>query len=253
MKSASHRGQHKSRRRAILVFLLPLQLLLLLAAPRLATAAAQPPDPSAVVGRIDAAVARRVAHVLGFTDVEHYAVYRGRDQTHPIAEMTVRDTYKEGVGKQYTILSERGSSLVLRFGLLPLLTKETAINQPGQVQNSWFTTANYAMKLVPGGVVESNGRPCNVLRIQPWRKAPNRIAGTLWADARDGTLVQIDGVASERPSVFAGVTHMMRQYTNIDGFAMATHARAETHSLFAGRIVVRVDYSDYHLQLSAKP
>jgi hypothetical protein len=42
---------------------------------------------------------------------------------------------------------------------------------------------------------------------------------------------------------------MMRQYASIDGFAMATHARAESDSSLFGRTVVTIDYRDYHLQL----
>lgn len=42
---------------------------------------------------------------------------------------------------------------------------------------------------------------------------------------------------------------MMRHYSNIDGYSMAMHARAESDSFLVGRIVVVIDYSDYHLQL----
>jgi len=66
----------------------------------------QVPDPATVIRSVDAAVAARFENVLGFTDVEHYAVYRGDDQVHPAAEMTVRDTYKKGVGKTYTVISQ---------------------------------------------------------------------------------------------------------------------------------------------------
>ena len=70
-----------------------------------------------------------------------------------------------------------------------------------------------------------------LLPSQPKHKAPNMIDGTLWVDARDGSIVKIDGVASKSPSAFAGTTHMMRQYMNIDGYPMATHARAESRQL----------------------
>jgi hypothetical protein len=46
-----------------------------------------------------------------------------------------------------------------------------------------------------------------------------------------------------------GATHLMRQYTNISGFAMALHARAESNSMIFGRTVVTIDYSNYQLQL----
>jgi len=207
-------------------------------------------DQAAVIRQIDAAVEARFARVQGFTDVEHYQVYRGDDQTHPAAEMTVRDTYKKGVGKEYTVLSQSGSSVILRFGLKPLLDNEKTINLPGNVEKSWFTSANYAMTLQAGGVRKLDGRECYVLAVKPKSEAPNLIVGTMWADAKDGSLVEIQGVASKSPSAFAGTTHMMRQYANVDGFSMAMHARAESNSMLFGRSVVTIDYSDYRLELS---
>ena len=212
-------------------------------------AAPQPPDQAAFIRQIDGAVAARVDNILGFTDVEHFSVYRSGDETHPVAEMTVRDTYKKGVGKAFTVLSQSGSSIILRFGLKPLINNDVTINLPGNVEKSWFTSANYDMKLKPGGVERLNGRDCYVLTITPRGEAPNLIIGTLWADAKDGSLVQVDGVASKSPSAFAGTTRAMRQYTNISGFAMAMHARAESNSMLFGRTVIIIDYSNYQLQL----
>jgi hypothetical protein len=221
----------------------------LLAALGIAAAPTAEPDAAAVIRSIDAAVHARVDNILGFTDIEHYSVYRGSDETHPVAEMTVRDTYTKGVGKEYTVLSQSGSGIVLRFGLKPLIENEKTINLPGNVEKSWFTSANYEMKLKASGVQVLNGRDCYVLAITPRQKAPNLIDGTLWADARDGSLAQIEGIASQNPSAFSGTTHMMRQYENIGGFAMAIHARAESSSLFFGRTVATIDYSDYKLRL----
>lgn len=216
-------------------------------------AVAQQPDQSAVIRQIDAAVGDRFNNVLGFTDVEHYAVYRGNDETHPVAEMTVRDTYTKGSGKQYTVLSQSGSSVILRLGLKPLLENEQNINKPGNVEKSWFDSANYEMTLNPGGAQKLNGRACYVLAMKPKDEAPNLIIGTMWTDAKDGTLVQIQGVASKSPSAFSGTTHMMRQYANVNGYSMAMHARAESNSPIFGHTVVTVDYTDYHLQLRAMP
>ena len=44
---------------------------------------------------------------------------------------------------------------------------------------------------------------------------------------------------------------MMRQYTNIDGYSMAIHARAESDSALLGRTVVTIDYSNYNLKIKS--
>ncbi|MFZ0306400.1 MAG: hypothetical protein WAL75_27185 [Terracidiphilus sp.] len=208
------------------------------------------PDCAAVIRLVDAAVQKRVKHVLGFTDIEHYAVFRGKDETHPAAEMTVKVTYKKGVGKSYEVISKSGSEIVQHFGLRPLLDNEKIVNLPGNVEHSWFNSANYEMKLKTASEQRLDGRDCYVLDVKAKRKASNMIDGELWVDAKDGSIAKLDGIASKSPSPFAGTTHMMRQYVEIDGYPMATHAQAESNSALFGRTVVVIDYSQYHLELA---
>jgi|HubBroStandDraft_1064217.scaffolds.fasta_scaffold20557_4 hypothetical protein len=208
------------------------------------------PDSAAVIRSIDAAVQRRFDRVLGFTDVEHYQVFRGKDETHPVAEMTVKVTYKKNVGKNYDILSKSGSEIVQHFGLQPLLDNEKTVNLPGNVERSWFNSSNYEMKLKPGGIQQLDGRDCYAIVVTAKSKASNTINGDIWVDAHDGNIVKLDGIASKSPSTFAGSTHMMRQYNEIEGYPMATHARAESSSALFGRTVVMIDYGEYHVRVA---
>lgn len=210
-------------------------------------------DEGSIIRHIDAAAHARYDNVLGFTVREHYAVFRGADQAHPAAEMTVATTYKKGTGKSYSILSQSGSSIIRKFGLQPLLDQEKTLNQPGNVEKSWFTSSNYEMHLKPGAARNLDGRDCVAVAIHPKHKAPNMIEGILWVDRTDDSVAEVEGVASQRPSVFAGRTQMMRQYQNMSGFAMATHARAESNSAFFGKTVVTIDYQDYKIDLRPSP
>jgi hypothetical protein len=206
-----------------------------------------------IVRDLDAANQARYDHVISFTDVEHYTVFRGKDQVHAAAEMTVRTTYRKGAGKTYAILAQSGSELVLRYGLRPLLENEKAINDPAKVTQSWFTSANYEMRLKPGVSQVIDGRECLAFSITPRHKAPNMIEGTMWVDAHDHTLVNVEGTASKSPSIFAGTTRMMRRYANMQGYAMAVHARAESNGMLFGKTVVIIDYSDYKFELRGQP
>jgi len=229
----------------------PARALVIILALLLAIAArsAQQPDAVAIIRDLDTANQARFDNILAFTDVEHYVVFRRSDQSHPAAEMTVKMTYKKGSGKDYVIVSKSGSSLIQRVGLQPLLDNEKAINDSAKVAQSWFTSANYEMHLKPGVRQTIGGRLCVALAIRPHQKAPNMIDGTLWVDVNDHTLVEVEGIASKNPSVFAGTTKMMRRYANMQGYAMATHARAESSSTLFGRTVIVIDYSDYHFQV----
>jgi outer membrane lipoprotein-sorting protein len=213
------------------------------------SAAAQQLDAASVIQRVDAAVKARIDHVAAYSVTEHYAVYRGKDETQPAAEMTVRTEYKAETGKSYTILSQSASGLIHKYVLAPLLDNEKTINLPGNRERSWFTSANYEMKLKSGAVEWLDERDCLALTIVPKRKAPNMIEGTLWVDAKDGSIVRIDGNASQSPSIFVGPAHVMRWYVNMNGYSMATHARATSDSFFLGRTTVTIDYRDYQFQL----
>lgn len=213
------------------------------------SSAAQQPDPATVIAKVDRAVKLRVDGIASYTVTEHYSVFRGKDETHPAAEMTVRTEYRSETGKTYTILSQSGSGFIVKHVLGAILDREKEINQPGIREHAWLTSANYVMTLKPGGLQQMDGRQCFVLAISPRQKSPNLIEGTIWVDARDGNIVHIEGSTMESPSIFTGRSQLMRQYVNVNGFGMATHARAVTDSFLLGRTVITIDYRDYQIQL----
>jgi len=209
---------------------------------------AQQPDAAAIIRGVDAAVHARADHVASYTVTEHYTVYRGKDEAHAAAEMTVRTTYRKESGKSYEILSESGSALVRKYGLLPLLDHEKQINLPGNREAAWFTSSNYEMQ-VKTGTERVDGRECYALAIHPRRKAPNLIEGTLWVDAKDFTIVQIKGTSSSSASLWTSPAQVERHYINLNGFGMAARARAVTDGFLIGQFVVTIDYQNYQMQV----
>jgi len=205
-------------------------------------------DNAKVLKEVDAAVKARVDGIAGYTAIEHYAVFRNKDESHPAAEMTVRTTYKRETGKSYEILSESGSGLIRSLVLSAILDNEKHVNEPGVREGAWITTANYEMKVKPGGIQSVEGRDCIAVSLTPRRKEPYLLAGTLWVDAKDGKIVRIEGKGSKSSTVLSGATEMMRKYADVDGFAEATHARAESDSFLFGPTVVTIDYRDYRIQ-----
>ena len=210
-------------------------------------------DTASAIHQVDAAVKARNHYLAEYTVTEHYAVYRGNDEIHPVAEMTVITTYKMESGKSYTIVSQSGSGIVRELVLDEILDNEKHLNQPGIREGAWITSANYHMKLKPGGIQTLDGRECLVLTLIPKRKAPYLIEGSLWVDLRDGSIVQVQGTTSQSSSLLTGPTQVMRQYANINGFPQATHVRAVSKSFMFGKTIVTIDYRDYHIQLLALP
>ncbi len=163
--------------------------------------------------------------------------------------MTVITTYRADSGKSYTIVSHTGSAIIQKFVLDAILDNEKRLNQPGIRDGAWITSANYEMRLNPGGIQRLDGRDCLVLTLVPKRKATYLIEGTLWVDSTDGSIVQVQGTASKSSSLLTGPMQVMRQYANQSGFSQATHVRAVTNSLMFGPTVVKIDYQGYKIQL----
>lgn len=212
-------------------------------------APAQQLDNAAVTGKVDAMIRARFDAVASFTVTEHYTVFRGADETHPAAEMTVKTIYQRDTGKSYSIVSQSGSTIIRKFGLEPLLENEKRVNDPAEREASWFTTANYEMKLKTGAKEKIDGVDCLAIAISPKHKAPNLILGTIWVDAADYQILRIEGTGSKSASMWSGPAHVMRQYAKFSGYSQATHARAESDSSLFGRTIIVIDYKDYQVEL----
>jgi hypothetical protein len=209
---------------------------------------AQELDQQAVIRQIDASVQARIDGIASYSVNEHYAVYRNRDEAHPVAEIVVRTDYKNGSGKTYTTLSQSGSSLVRSQVLGRILENEKLMSQPGNRRQAVVTSANYEMKLKSNETQRIDGRECLVLSIVPRRPSPFLFTGTLWVNARDYSIVQLQGMAAKSHSMLTGPAQVARQYANVDGFPMATHARAVSNSMLLGQTIVKIDYQGYQIQ-----
>jgi len=210
-------------------------------------ALSQQPGGDSTIQKIDASVGARDENLLGYTVTEIYRVYRGADKEHAAAQMTVKTTYRKDAGKSYVIVSQSGSELLLKEVLGRILDNERVMTQPANRAQAVLTTTNYTMTVKGDQTV--NGRGCRVVAIVPKKSSPYLFRGTIWVDAQDGSIVKLDGVASKAASVLAGATQVSRQYANISGLPMATHAEALAGSWLLGQTTIDIDYSDYEMTL----
>ena len=217
-------------------------------------ALAQSPAPnpaSDFIQRIDSAVNARYTTLVGYTAQEHYALYRNGAKD-PSSEMTVNTVYTQSGGKQYTHVSHSGSDFLRHTILEKVLANEFEANKVANRSQSWLNSANYEMRVNPAKVTYA-GRDCYLVNIAARRKSPSLFNGRAWFDASDATLVRLEGAPAKAPAFFAGDTTVARDYTHIEGFAMATHAEAHTQSFLIGNILLTIDYTGYKLTHAQPP
>jgi hypothetical protein len=119
------------------------------------------------------------------------------------------------------------------------------MSQGSAWQQYRVTSANYRIRLVGEEVVR--GRPCEVLELIPRRKSPHLLRGRAWVDAKDYSLVRIEGRPSASLSFLAGRPMIVRDYENIYGFAFAKRSHALSDSLLLGTTELTIEYSGYKL------
>ncbi|MGA9588101.1 MAG: hypothetical protein WBQ95_22405 [Terracidiphilus sp.] len=213
------------------------------------TVAQQVPDITAIVRGVDASVKNRIDHLAAYTVTEHYALFRGKDQTRPTSEMLVKTTYRKQTGKSYEIVSESGSSFWRNEVLAALLDNEKHMSQPANTETALIDSTNYEMKLDENAREQINGRDCLVLDINPRRTSQFLFRGKLWVDAKDFAIVQLNGTASKSAFFLASAANVTRQYDKVSGLPMAVHAQAISGSSLLGQTVIKIDYTNYQLDL----
>jgi hypothetical protein len=210
-------------------------------------------DLTKIVQGVDASVKNRINRLSGYKVTEHYAVFRGKDEAHPAAEMVVKTTYLKQSGKSYEIVSQSGPAIWRSEVLGTLLDNEKRMSRPGILDTALIDSANYDMKLDAKASERLNGHDCLVLDITPRRSSPYLFKGRLWVNAQDFAIMQLEGTAAKSAFFLASAAEVSRQYDELNGLPMATHARAVSGSALLGKTVVKIDYSDYQLDLAPAP
>jgi hypothetical protein len=222
-----------------------------LAAQQGGVAAGQPLRDEDAIAKIDAAVKLRTDSIAGYTVQELYSIYRN-GEANPSAQVMVKTVYNRETGKEYTPVSATGSSMLRSLVIDKVLTTEKEMAKAVNHEKVAVTSANYEMHLHPEHEA-INGRDCIVMDMKARRKESSLLNGKGWFDAGDYTLVRLAGSPAQNVSMFAGDVAGERNYGRIGGFSMAEHTEMKTHNFMLGNTVMKIDYSDYKIELDPKP
>lgn len=199
-------------------------------------------DASAIVGKMEQENRLRAAELVSYTDRRHYTVtYHGYD-LHLAASMVVEATYDSPSTKEFHILSESGSKLLVNHVLKKLLEAEQeAAEDPGGAQ---IDQANYTFTLL--GMQNTGGRACYVLRAEPRSNSRLLFRGRVWIDAKDFAVSKVEAEPAENPSFWIRDTHIHHVYGKTGPFWFPESDRSVTDVRLGGSAVLTIDYGVYH-------
>ena len=203
-----------------------------------------------VVARLMSRNAQR-AQKLGHVDsIRQYNLeYTGFPSTLS-AQMEVKASYGARGTKEFTVISESGSSLIRNRVLHKLLESESeAASDAANRDAVLLSTANYHFFLLgcePGAI-----RPLYVMRVEPLRETKFLYRGTIWIDSQDFAVTHIEAEPARKPSFWTTRSLIHHQYQKFGEFYLPTVNQTVTDVRMGGKAILTIRYLDYKLPASA--
>jgi len=185
--------------------------------------------------------AQRQSQLTGYTAIRRYvAVNKSRR-----AEMLVHVDCASDGAKQFTVLSEEGSGSIRKHVFHKLLSEETEASRHGTRNSTRLIPANYDFQFVGQEKLETG--PAYVLQVSPKTANKYLIDGKIWVDAKDYSIVRIEGQPARNPSFWVRSVHVVHTYEKVGPFwfASATHTKSEIRIF--GSSELTIENSDYTL------
>ena len=210
-----------------------------------------PPRPlsaDAIVQKLMAANAQRAHALNGYRGRRIYRlVYKGLWGTHD-AEIVVDTNYSAPDKKEFKIVSESGSRLLINRVLLKLLSSESEAQEAQNRKALEITPENYDFSL--DEIEHTVKGDFYVLNVKPKGKSRYLYRGKIWVDAHDFAVARMDGEPQKNPSLWVSHTDIEYQWGKKDSFWLPIHNQSVTQVRMGGRAVLTIDYSDYQITVN---
>ena len=164
------------------------------------------------------------------------------------AEMTVLATYNKPSFKDFKIISQSGSKLVLSHVLKRLLDSEKEAAQPAMSAKTQLNRDNYNFALVgyePAKAGQSGGQ--YVLRVEPKERSKYVYRGQVWVDGTDFAVTRIEAEPAENPSFWTKKSEIHHEYEKVQGFWLPARNESVSYIRLGGRATLTIEYKDYRV------
>ena len=192
--------------------------------------------------------AQALLHSEG-TRVYHLA-YRGfpgdRD-----AEMVLKATYDRPSSKEFQVVSESGSKLIVDRVFKKLLEGEKEAAQPAISARSQLNRDNYDFEMV--GYEPSNTGGQYVLRVSPKSRSKYVYRGKVWVDGTDFAVTRIEAEPAQNPSFWTKKSEIHHEYKKVGAFWLPAKNESVSYVRLGGRATLTIEYKDYRVTGAGQP
>ena len=193
--------------------------------------------------------AQRAAALHEFNGTRVYRMqYRGFPSDRD-AEMVVNVSYRAPNSKEFVVVSQSGSKLIIDRVFKKLLEGEQEAANDENRRNTTLTTDNY--DFTSAGYENTRDGERYVLNLLPKTKNKYLYRGKIWVDAKDFAVVRIEGEPAKNPSFWIKKTEIRHRYVKVNDFWLPAENHTESVIRLGGRAILSIEYKDYRITSAA--
>ncbi len=161
------------------------------------------------------------------------------------AEMTVQATFNSPSSKEFKVISQSGSRMILDRVFKKLMESEQEATQPAMSARTQLNRDNYGFELVGYEPTSTGGM--YVLRVSPKTKSKYVYRGTVWVDATDFAVTRIEAEPAQNPSFWTKRSQIHHEYKKVDAFWLPVRNESVSYIRLGGRATLTIEYKDYRV------
>ena len=159
------------------------------------------------------------------------------------AEMTVKATYDSPSTKNFRVISQAGSKLIVDRVFKRLLESEKEAAEPEMHVRNLLNRANYDIALV--GYEPSDKGSQYVLAVYPKTKSKYLYRGKVWVDGTDFAVTRIDAEPAQNPSFWTKKSEIHHEYVKVQDFWLPRRNESVSYIRLGGRATLTIEYDNY--------
>jgi hypothetical protein len=167
------------------------------------------------------------------------------------AEMTVVATYDRPSSKEFKVISQSGSKLIVNRVFKKLLESEKEATQPAVSARTQLNRDNYNFELVGYEPSKTGGQ--YVLRVNPKSSSKYVYRGQVWVDGTDFAVTRIEAEPVQNPSFWTKKSEIHHEYQKVEAFWLPVKNESVSYVRLGGRATLTIEYKDYRVTGARQP
>ena len=161
------------------------------------------------------------------------------------AEMTVAATYDSPSTKNFKVISQTGSKLIVDRVFKRLLESEKEAAEPDIRARTQLNRVNYDIALI--GFESSDKGSQYVLTVYPKTKSKYLYRGKVWVDGTDFAVTRIDAEPAQNPSFWTKKSEIHHEYVKVQDFWLPRRNESISYIRLGGRATLTIEYDNYRV------